>query len=120
MVEALQVQGPLCIELICTFARALCELTAKQSLLALGGKPSGDLLSTIEKLRQSGAVAPWICSYMHGLRVLGNKSVHPAQSPPRFEPKRLELSDLVSALAATRCLLTWWEQRTSTSSTPED
>ena len=39
LVEALQVQGALCIELICTFTRTLCEVTVRECLSALGKKP---------------------------------------------------------------------------------
>ncbi len=106
--ETLKVQGPLCIELVCTFSRTLCEIIVRECLKTQGTKPSGDLLNSIEKLRQSGKVAPWVCSYMHGIRVLGNKSVHPATEPPRYVPSTLDGSDLVSSLAAVRCLLQFW------------
>jgi hypothetical protein len=112
LLEALQVQGPLCIELVCTFSRTLCEVTVRECLKEAGKKTSGDLLSSIENLRKTGKVAPWVCSYMHGLRVLGNKSVHPAHKPPKYHPKTLGAADLVSALAAVRCLLTFWDSRT--------
>ena len=108
--EALNVQGELCIELICTFSRTLCEVMVRECLKIKGQKPSGDLLNSIEKLRKTGFIAPWVSSYMHGLRVLGNKSVHPAHSPPKYLPQNLGSADLVSAMSAVRCLLAFWDE----------
>jgi hypothetical protein len=111
--EALNGKGDLCIELICTFSRTLCEVMVRECLVLQGQKPSGDLLSSIEKLRKTGMIAPWVSSYMHGLRVLGNKSVHPAHSPPKYVPQHLGSADLVSAMSAARCLLSFWDEHVS-------
>ena len=88
--RSLAVQGALCIELICTFARALCELTTKHS--GPRQEPSGDLLSSIEKLRRTvlRGSAP-IC--MDSASSATKASA--ADSPPRYEPQRLDTSDLV-------------------------
>ena len=108
--EALDVQGALCIELICTFARTLCEVMVRECLVLQGQKPSGDLLNSIEKLRKTGTIAPWVSSYMHGLRVVGNKSVHPPHQPPKYMPQQLGAADLVTAMSACRCLLDYWDK----------
>jgi len=109
LVEALRGQGPLCVELVCTFSRTLAERIVNESIQASGKKPGGDLLSKIEDLRKGGSIAPWVCSYMHGLRVLGNKSVHPPNQPPRYLPQKLGKEDLLAALSATGCLLSLWQ-----------
>jgi len=108
--EALNVQGDLCIELICTFSRTLCEVMVRECLKMRGQKSSGDLLNSIEKLRKTGMIAPWVSSYMHGLRVVGNKSVHPAHKPPKYLPAQLGSADLVTTMSAARCLLDFWDQ----------
>ena len=73
-------------------------------------KPSGDLLNSIEKLRKTGMIAPWVSSYMNGLRVVGNKSVHPAHKIPKYLPQQLGSADLVTTMSAARCLLDFWDQ----------
>ena len=47
---------------------------------------------------------------MHGIRVLGNKSVHPPKKPPKYKPDKLELGDLASALMGIRSLLEFWRE----------
>ena len=98
------------IELVCTFSRTLCELIVTGVSKQHNVKVSGDLLSSIERLRTEGIVSPWISSYMHGIRVLGNKSVHPPKSPPKFKPNKLEIGDLASALMGIRSLLEFWDE----------
>ena len=106
--STLSVKGPLTIELVCTFSRTLCELIVRETVKKAGLKQSGDLLSSIERLRSSGVISPWISSYMHGVRVLGNKSVHPNKKTPKYKPERLDISDLSASLMAIRCLLDFW------------
>jgi hypothetical protein len=106
--DALSNHNSLSIELICTFSRTLCELIVVELHKSANLKPSGDLLSNIERLRSEGIISPWISSYMHGIRILGNKSVHPAKSPPKYKPAELDVLDLTSSLIAVRCLLEFW------------
>lgn len=108
--SALSTKDGLNIELVCTFSRTLCELIVRDVSRKYNLKASGDLLSSIERLRTEGIISPWISSYMHGIRVLGNKSVHPPKNPPKFKPNKLEIGDLASALMGVRSLLEFWEQ----------
>jgi hypothetical protein len=108
--SALSTKDRLNIELVCTFSRTLCELIVRDVTRKYNLKASGDLLSSIERLRTEGIISPWISSYMHGIRVLGNKSVHPPKNPPKFKPNKLEIGDLASALMGVRSLLEFWEQ----------
>lgn len=52
-------------------------------------------MSSIERLRSEGFISPWISSYMLGIRVLGNKSVHPPRNIPKYKANNLELGDLL-------------------------
>ena len=105
LLSALSVKGDINIQLVCTFARTLCELVVKETLASRQRKVSGDLLSSIERLRNDGIASPWICSYMHGIRILGNKSVHPNKSTPSYEPKILGENDLTNALTGIKAIL---------------
>jgi len=108
--SALSTKDGLNIELVCTFSRTLCELIVRDVSRQHNLKASGDLLSSIERLRTEGVVSPWISSYMHGIRVLGNKSVHPPKKTPKYKPNKLEIGDLASALMGIRSLIEFWEE----------
>jgi hypothetical protein len=109
LLSALSTKDGLNIELVCTFSRTLCELIVRDTCRRHSVKSSGDLLSSIERLRTEGIASPWVCSYMHGIRVLGNKSVHPPKSLPKFKPSKLEIRDLSAALIGIRSLLEFWQ-----------
>jgi hypothetical protein len=106
--SALSVKENINVELICTFARTLCELIVKDIHIKNKIKVSGDLLSSIEKLRSENILSPWICSYMHGLRILGNKSVHPNTQVPLYSPKSLDYNDLLIALTGVKALVEFY------------
>jgi hypothetical protein len=106
--SALSVKGDVNIELICTFSRTLCELVVREVHLKYNIKISGDLLNSIEKLRNENILSPWICSYMHGIRILGNKSVHPSKQQPQYLPKSLENNDLLMALTGVKALIEFY------------
>lgn len=110
LLSALSVKGAINIQLVCTFARTLCELIVKETLDSRGKKVSGDLLSSIERLRIDGIASPWICSYMHGIRILGNKSVHPNNATPSYEPKILGENDLTNALTGIKAILDFYQK----------
>ena len=109
LLSALSSKDGVNIELVCTFSRTLCELIVTDITKYFKLKSSGDLLSSIERLRTEGVVSPWISSYMHGIRILGNKSVHPPKNKPKYYPANLSLSDLSSALIGVKSLLDFWE-----------
>ena len=110
LLSALSVNGDINIQLVCTFARTLCELIVKETLASREKKVSGDLLSSIERLRNDGIASPWICSYMHGIRILGNKSVHPNKVAPSYEPKILGENDLTNALTGIKAILDFYQK----------
>ena len=113
LLSALSVKGDINIQLICTFARTLCELIVKETLASKEKQVSGDLLSSIERLRTDGIASPWICSYMHGIRILGNKSVHPNKATPSYEPKILGENDLTNALTGIKAILEFYQKAKS-------
>lgn len=110
LIHALSSKEGLNIELVCTFSRTLCELIVREAGKKKSIKTSGDLLNSIENLRSSGCISPWIASYMHSVRIMGNKSVHPSKSPPKYIPSKLDESDLMSSLIAIKALLNFWQQ----------
>ena len=108
LVDALAHQDRLSIENVCVWGRKLVETMLLVLLPIIQIKPDRDLASNIEALGKSKAVAPWIVSYMHSLRIFGNESVHAKGDTPGYHPSRLEKGDLVSALSAVRSLLAVW------------
>ena len=108
LVDALAHQDRLSIENVCIWGRKLVETMLLVLLPIIQIKPDRDLASNIEALGKSKAVAPWIVSYMHSLRIFGNESVHAKGDTPGYHPSRLEKGDLVSALSAVRSLLAVW------------
>jgi hypothetical protein len=108
LLEALGRKDQLCIEHVCVFGRKLVELALSILLSRYGLKETPVLMTNIEALRQSGQVAPWICSYMHSLRIFGNETVHTRAPERTYLPARLSENDLLSALCALRALLDFW------------
>lgn len=104
LMDALMSEEGLTIELVCTFARAWVEQLAVRLQQKAGFKPSGELLRSIEKLRESGTISPWVASYMHTCRIMGNKSIHPPKSPPSYSPDRLLSADLATTMASVHAL----------------
>jgi hypothetical protein len=98
----------LCVEPVCAFGRKLVEVMLGHLLPLAGLKVSGVLINNIEELHRCPRVPPWICSYMHTLRILGNESVHMKEKGPGTTVSRLTVGDLISALSAVRSLLAFW------------
>jgi hypothetical protein len=113
LAEALARRETLCIETVCVFGRKLVEVMLAKLLPSLGLREGPVLLNNIEELRKSSRVAPWICSYMHSLRVFGNETVHTRAGESGYLPARLDRGDLVSALCAIRALLSFWNDISS-------
>lgn len=99
------------VEQVATEGRKLAELMLAQMLERHGEKPHRELMKTIELATAKGLCAPWMASYFHTLRVMGNEGVH-ARAPDRlaFRPDRLGKVDLVGALAAIRAVLDFWHE----------
>ncbi len=107
LLEALQKKEHVCIENICVFGRTLCELMALALLKQHDLKVHPMLMNNIETLRQSKIIAPWICSYMHSLRIFGNETVHMRETI-NYRPKGLDENDLIAALSAIKSLAAFW------------
>ena len=69
-------------------------------------KSRGDLLHDIEGLADAG-VAPWIRSYMHTLRVIGNEQAHVRNVETRH-PRHITDRDLTACLFCVQRLLDFW------------
>lgn len=50
-----------------------------EHMVQLYGAPAGNLADRIRHLEKVGALAPWMCGYMHVLRQLGNEAAHSGQ-----------------------------------------
>lgn len=107
LLQSLEKADNVCIENICVFGRKLCELLASDLLTRNDLKSSPILINNIETLREAKVVAPWICSYMHSLRIFGNETVH-TRSSVRYVPTTLDQNDLIAALSAIKSLLAFW------------
>ncbi|MBK9387707.1 MAG: DUF4145 domain-containing protein [Planctomycetes bacterium] len=98
----------LCVQTIAAFGRKLAELLTEQLCREFELSPGRDLMANIEALRTSGALAPWISSYLHLLRVFGNEAVHAQASRRRIVPSQLAPEDLLSLVSAVAALLRFW------------
>ena len=105
--RALSARDKICVQSVCIFGRKMCELVCCQLLEKQSLKASNDLCSNIERLRESKIAAPWICSYMHSLRIFGNETVH-ERSEVKYLPRTLGQNDLLAALTAVRAVLAFW------------
>jgi hypothetical protein len=112
LLQALERRDGICIENICVFGRKLCELLVSHVAGVHGLKTSPMLMNNIETLGQSKTVAPWICSYMHNLRIFGNETVH-SREEIRYVPGKLDQNDLIVALCSLRSLLGFWQNEYS-------
>lgn len=74
--------------------RLVAEAMADRLCRDLGIKPSANAFGNIERLQQVPKISKWINSYLHSLRVLGNESVHLAETGQRI-PRSLAAGDLV-------------------------
>lgn len=109
LLDSLGAGESICIESVCVFGRKLVELMVSRLLAAHRLKESAILLNNIEELRKCAALAPWILSYMHSLRIFGNETVHSRDGGADYRPPCLGTGDLVCALSAARALLAFWD-----------
>lgn len=116
--ELLRSDGQLAVHTVCTFGRKLAEEMAGAMLRARAMKVHREFNNNIEALQKAGVIAPWVASYMHGLRVLGNESVHERGVEVAYSPRMLGKTDLAHGLAAIRALLEAWEHPTPLTSAP--
>jgi O-acetyl-ADP-ribose deacetylase (regulator of RNase III) len=88
--------------------RRLVEFMAAR---LLAKKVGGDLMTDIEALAATH-VAPWIRSYMHTLRVIGNEQAHQRNADARHPPHVTD-RDVTACLFCIQRLLDFWLTRPS-------
>ena len=98
------------VEHISVYARKLVESICKEVLKLHNRKTSGDLLSCIERLREGGIAAPWILSYMHNIRILGNENVHVREEGKVYTPNTMNSNDVISLLSSIQAVLQYWRE----------
>lgn len=102
MLDVMSRDSPLATD-IGLLARKLAEVVT-DSLHA--SKPSIDLYAKIESLGPRG-VSPWMVSYLHTLRVIGNEVVHIREKSPRI-PADLADDDVVLCLFCMFRVTRFW------------
>lgn len=101
--DALSDADGLTVERICAFSRAWVEQLAHQLLVSEGISVTRELMKNIQKLEECKHISPWILSYMHTCRIMGNKAVHARHKKPQYHDC-LHGSDLVVVLSAVLAL----------------
>jgi hypothetical protein len=84
----------------------LCEMHYAQN----SKKRPFELWKAIEGLA-SFNIAPWLRTYLHTLRVLGNEGVHVRDDQQTWAPNQLGRDDLVTGLSAIRTVLAYYVAR---------
>lgn len=102
--NSLNSQDP-CVENVCVNGRKFAEMIVSELLCDNGLKEEKELMNNIEKLGREKIIAPWICSYMHGLRIFGNEMVHSKLNVSGYFPQKLNNVDFISGLSAIRALI---------------
>jgi hypothetical protein len=69
-----------------------------------------ELWKAIEGLA-SYNISPWLRSYLHTLRVLGNEGVHVRDEQKAWTPNYLDRDDLMTCLSAIRAVLAYYISR---------
>ena len=105
---------PIQTPILVTGARKLVERLCTCLYSTNNKKRPYELWKQIEGLSEF-KVAPWIRSYLHTLRILGNEGVHVRDDAKAWAPNSLNSDDLRTALIALRsvygfCLSINWEQ----------
>lgn len=100
-------QERLVLEQVAVFARAFAEAVAEELRDQLGQRKQPTLRETIQALESSGRIAPWICGYMHSLRLFGNESLHAPSAHGRVPPS-LQDGDLLAILTSTFRVMEFW------------
>ncbi len=72
--------------------------------------PKGSLQQRIQHLATIGNVAPWTCSYMHLIRLMGNEAAHGPEDNRRRVPASISQGDLTVCLLCILRLLEFWEE----------
>lgn len=81
------------------------------------GVPQQKLADRIRALEKLGAVAPWICAYMHVLRHLGNEVAHNNATDADRQPAMIAPADLTAGLFCLERLLDFWQAYSARTST---
>lgn len=87
--------------------RRLAEAFCQSALRRTGDTSDSILISMIEDLAAL-KVSPWIRSYLHTLRVLGNEAAHEKQNSRQRVPAHVDGGDLSLLLLCLDQVLGWW------------
>ena len=98
---------PVSIQSINSNSRIIIEYMAKDLINAFGIEIQDNKLYTlIDSLKNK--LSPWVISYMHAIRFIGNSSSHASHLNKDYVPKSMEKSDLLAVLGALTNLLSLW------------
>lgn len=111
--------GAVAIQEYGRFGRMLAEVVSSSICHDLGLPAEKNAFANIERIHATKRVAPWINSYLHCLRILGNESVHSADSLQR-QPRALESHDLVVLFANLQRVIEFYEIWQSNRTTASD
>ena len=99
---------PVSIQSINSNSRIVIEYMAKDLINAFEIETPDDRLYTmIESLRSK--LSPWVISYMHAIRLIGNSCSHSSNPKSDYVPESMEKSDLLAVLGALTNLLSLWK-----------
>ncbi|PIJ61038.1 hypothetical protein [Mesotoga sp. H07.pep.5.3] len=98
---------PVSIQSINSNSRIVIEYMAKDLINAFEIETPDDRLYTlIDSLRSK--LSPWVISYMHAIRLIGNSCSHSSNLKRGYVPENMEKSDLLAVLGALTNLLSLW------------
>ena len=98
---------PVSIQSVNSNSRTIIEYMAKDLIDAFGiERQDNKLYTLIDSLRSK--LSPWVISYMHAIRLIGNSSSHASHLNKDYVPKSMEKSDLLAVLGALTNLLSLW------------
>ena len=106
----------LSIQYLGMLGRQVAEAMAARLCQDLGLAAGDSIYGNIERLQKGTRISPWIKSYLHSLRTLGNESVH-ATEPDERIPNSLAAGDLVIILGNLARVLDFyrvWRQMRAT------
>jgi hypothetical protein len=95
---------------VVTHGRRIVERICEVLYAENNKKRPFELWKAIEGLA-SFNISPWLRTYLHTLRVLGNEGVHVRDDKQTWIPNQLDRDDLVTGLSAIRTVLSYYVTR---------
>jgi Domain of unknown function (DUF4145) len=92
---------------VVTLGRRIVERMCEEHYSINNKKRPFELWKAIEGLA-SFNISPWLRTYLHTLRVLGNEGVHVRDDQQPWIPNQLDRDDLVTGLSAIRTVLAYY------------